>query len=383
MESKDLDEVSSFENELQAYEFLRKKTKGGLFNAIQRLAQAVEQNPNNYKSCLRLYEIYSSKAKKLQNPEKANFYLSLYLRNDKDGNRHYHLAELFRWNLKNKYDPQQSVAYYLKALALGDHAAAYRIYLLLGDKRIALQEINLSPEQIEDCFIILPHKINPLWHYAIISSQYLIALCYDEKIFGYSSPEKALYWYEKAANEGLVEAILIVLFRKYQCDLNLEAVDNLLSKIPKSARICYEIYSYLIGEKQFIRKYSYLQNDYNSIGVIEWLKKAADLGYTYAQWLLSQYYEAQPEKYELVIHYLETAAKQADINAQIKLYYYYKKGMFTKINEEKAHFWLKNLLSQHYYGLSTWYKILGYKFLAGKYVPKDDNEAHYWLNKIG
>lgn len=194
---------------------------------------------------------------------------------------------------------------------------------------------NLSLKELLD----LEHKT----HNAKI--QNYIGLFYDDTKYGPDVPvdlEKAVKWYQKAAEQG---------FARAQCNL---------------------AYMYKNGEG--IEK--------NYVKAVEWYRKAADQGYARAQNNLGDmyYYAYGVEKnYTKAVELYCKAADQGYASAQCNLGYMYRDGKGVITDYTKSVEWYCKAAEQ---GNENAMDSLGHMYYWGKGVEKDYEKSFKWYLRL-
>jgi len=153
--------------------------------------------------------------------------------------------------------------------------------------------------------------------------------------------KKAVYWFEKAADQGNVLA------------------QNLLGYM----------YSHGQGVTQDYKKAVY------------WFEKAAEQGDVNVQYNLGYMYnngEGLPQDYKKAAYWYEKAAEQGDVSAQSNLGFMYLNGKGVPQDYKKAAYWFEKAAEQ---GDVAAQFNLALMHFGGEGVPQDYQKAVYWSEK--
>ncbi|NEN75734.1 hypothetical protein F9B74_05255 [Pelistega sp. NLN82] len=179
--------------------------------------------------------------------------------------------------------------------------------------------------------------------------------------------DEAIYWYEKAAKNGLADAqygLGLILAEKEEYDKAyiqfLEAAKQDHIKAQNDLAYYFEKG---IGVEQ------------NTSYALGWYKKAAKKGYTLAQNNLGIIYEngdlVKQDYYQAGKWYL-AAAKQGYAEAQYNVALLYMEGLGVTKNEKKAIYWLSKAVEQNFFEAIL---LLADQYFYGENIKKDPKYA--------
>ena len=176
-----------------------------------------------------------------------------------------------------------------------------------------------------------------------VFSQYELANCYKDGLGTYKNTERAVYWYEIAANQGHRSA------------------QYMLSKLKSS----------LIEQKSVISTNN--QGDAN----FERAKRDARTGFRIAQYELALLYESGSKvskDYKQAFYWCQRSAEQGYSVAQYKLALYFELGIGVSPNTEMALFWCNRAAEQ---GNENARNKLRYLRLNKDFNNSDENDRIY------
>ena len=187
---------------------------------------------------------------------------------------------------------------------------------------------------------------------------------------------EAKNWYEKAAEQGVVEAqrnlgfYYIFGYEEGKEEKGLEYFLKAASQGDAEAQ-------HTIG-KFFKEGTIVSQNDKSAF---YWYSKAADQGYANAQYELGESYyfgSGVEQNYEEAIKWFLKAAEQDQVDAQLALGYCYYLGNGVAEDYEEAAEWFHKAAEQ---GLAEARYLYGDCFFEGEGVEQDYSEAVYWYRE--
>ncbi|EXX62850.1 Ack1p [Rhizophagus irregularis DAOM 197198w] len=225
--------------------------------------------------------------------------------------------------------------------------------------------------------------------------------------------EKALYWHQKAAENGFTDSmhnLAIKYYSKGGAEKNLEkaiywyqkAAENGFNGSMHYLAMCYEdvegteknlekaIYWYQkAAENGFTDSMHNLANRYysgegtekNLEKAIYWYQKAAENGFTDSMHnLANRYYsgEGTEKNLEKAIYWYQKAAEDCFTNSMHNLAMCYENGEGTEKNLEKAIYWYQKAAEN---GFTDSMHNLANRYYSGEGTEKNLEKAFYWRQK--
>ncbi len=198
-------------------------------------------------------------------------------------------------------------------------------------------------------------------HYSLIIELFNDSILNVEQNF-----EKAFFWLNRAANQGLAQAQagLGYMYQKgFFVKQDFEAALNWYEKAAEqndSDAQANLAAMYLQGHKQ----------------AISWIDKAATQGQSYAQYLLGQIYASEEDE-DKFLYWCLQAAEQNHIQSQMEVAVFYE-SQDEEESKKQAFYWYQRAAEQGH--TDAFYCIAG-MFLSGEGVHQDDKQALDCLNK--
>ena len=221
------------------------------------------------------------------------------------------------------------------------------------------------------------HEIMPKAEAGNAEAQFFIGECYMYGIVLPLDKQKAMEWYEKAAEQDHILGIICVVSQlEDTCADAPEKHPHYLSLIKRGAEL---------GDVQMQAKYSViLSNEGTPLTNYEeaarWMQKAAEQGYAMAQCDIGTMYlhgRGVPTDIEKAMVWYTAAAEQGEMHAQLKLGAHYLSGVGVPKDTEQAISWLEKASAQ---GSPDAAYLLGLLYLGTTPdVPKDDAKAQEQL----
>ncbi|CAB4396340.1 unnamed protein product [Rhizophagus irregularis] len=165
-------------------------------------------------------------------------------------------------------------------------------------------------------------------------AQLYLAKFYEEGIIVEKSRVEAFKWYKNAANDGIkyAQVILGLYFEKGGYGFVKKDIKKAVWWYEKSAEQDYAYAQCCLG-------YLYEKGeeiDRDSRKAIYWYKKAAENGYDAAYYLLAKFYEVVVKNEAKAFKYIKYYIEKGHFKGMYVLIGYYKRGIGTDIDREKA-----------------------------------------------
>ncbi|PKK58714.1 HCP-like protein [Rhizophagus irregularis] len=165
-------------------------------------------------------------------------------------------------------------------------------------------------------------------------TQLYLAKFYEEGIIVEKSRVEAFKWYKNAANDGIkyAQVILGLYFEKGGYGFVKKDIKKAVWWYEKSAEQDYAYAQCCLG-------YLYEKGeeiDRDSRKAIYWYKKAAENGYDAAYYLLAKFYEVVVKNEAKAFKYIKYYIEKGHFKGMYVLIGYYKRGIGTDIDREKA-----------------------------------------------
>lgn len=177
-------------------------------------------------------------------------------------------------------------------------------------------------------------------------AQFVLGDMYDSGIGAEQSDEKAMKWYQKAADQGYASAQNMV-GRSWDEERKYEKAVEWYKKAAEQENAYGQCNLGIMYEEG-----KGVEQSYEKAG--EWYKKAAEQGNGDARhglYRLGNMYEngaGVEQSYEKAAKWYQKAAYQGDAVAQFNLGFMYEKGRGVEQSKEKARFWYKESADQGY-----------------------------------
>ncbi|OHW62278.1 putative beta-lactamase HcpC precursor [Andreesenia angusta] len=218
--------------------------------------------------------------------------------------------------------------------------------------------------------------------------------------------EKALYWLEKAAEQGHIGSQYMVGLFYFTGELGINDFNKSLKWLERSANQGHMVSQLLLGSiysstdyhksfkwhlkaaRQGLMDAQYYVGVYYETGsgveknkenALYWLEKAAEQGHIDAQNLFNTLIEIENTDSKIFdIEYCKNMAKQGDLEAQSILGTAYYLGNGVEKDFKKARYWFMKAAKQ---GSEDAQGLLGTIYYYGQGTEKDYDSALYWLEK--
>ncbi|MHB9147215.1 MAG: patatin-like phospholipase family protein [Candidatus Amoebophilus sp.] len=208
--------------------------------------------------------------------------------------------------------------------------------------------------------------------------------------------EKAILWYQRAANQNHTEA-QYRLGRIYENGRQAKKDEQMAAQWYEKAAIqgnrvaqnaLCSMYERAVRQGCPKAQYNLGKMYYNGWGVdknyqeaVEWFQKAANQGLAWAQYQLGYMYEYPKgllQNYKEAAKWYQAAAKQGITTAQVKLAGMSYYGLGVDKDEQEAFRWFQKAANQ---GHAAAQLGLGVMYVNGRGVTKDDVKAVEWIEK--
>ena len=189
--------------------------------------------------------------------------------------------------------------------------------------------------------------------------------------------QQAVYWYQKAAEQGNVVA-----------QFNLGVMYDEGSGVPQDGKQAVYWYQKAAEQGYLGAQYNLGLMYENGRGVpkddkqaVYWFQKAAEQGYAGAQYNLGLMYaegRGVPQDDKQAVSWFQKVAEQGYAGAQYNLGVMYENGRGVPQDDKQAVSWFQKSAEQ---GDADAQYILGYMYAEGRGVPQDDKQAVSWFQK--
>jgi len=234
----------------------------------------------------------------------------------------------------------------IAAYKYGDYKAAIALLMPLVELGFAPAQVNLGLMYQEGKAFPRDDKQAVFWYQKAADqgdrqAQYNLGVMYEKGRGVSKDDQQAVSWYQKAAEQGLAHA---------QHNLG-------------------NMYFYGNGVPQDDQQ------------AVSWYQKAADQGLAQARYFLGLMYEkgnGVPQNDQQAVSWYQKAADQGIAEAQYNLGLMYEKGKGVPKDDKQAVSWYHRAADQ---GLTQAQYNLGFMYRNGDGVPQDDKQAIHWFQK--